>query len=51
MRAGGAEEIGANLALLEVGQKDAIRPAGQQAGEIGLAHRQRQAPQVVAVQN
>ena len=38
-----------DLALFEVGNEDAIWPAGQQTLQVGLAHRERQAPQVVAI--
>jgi hypothetical protein len=36
----GPERVGADLALLEWRDKDAVRPARQQAREIGLVHRQ-----------
>jgi hypothetical protein len=40
------KQVGSDLSLLE--RRD-VRPARQEAGEIGLSHRQRQAAQVVAV--
>jgi hypothetical protein len=39
-----------DLALFKRRDKDAIRSTRQQAGEIGLAHRQRQLAQIVTVQ-
>ena len=41
-QAGVAEQVRADLALLEVGQKDAVDAPRQQPGQVGLAHRQRQ---------
>jgi hypothetical protein len=38
-----------NFALLEIAQKDALGPARQEALQVGLAHRQRQVAQVVAI--
>jgi hypothetical protein len=38
------------LALFKGSQEDASRPARQQPGQVGLAHRERQLAQVVAVQ-
>ncbi|RZN16381.1 hypothetical protein CWO90_39875 [Bradyrhizobium sp. Leo121] len=43
------EQIRADLALLERGDENALGPAGEQPRQIGLAHRQRQPPVVVAV--
>src|ERR1700751_3411065 len=34
---GGAEEVGTDFALLELSDEDAVRPAGEQACEIGLS--------------
>jgi predicted PurR-regulated permease PerM len=48
--AGGTKKIGADLALLERINKNDIRPAAKQPRQICLAYRQRQIPQVVAVQ-
>jgi hypothetical protein len=48
--AGGAEEVGADLALLERRGEDAVWLPRQQAGEVGLAQRQRQAAQVLAIE-
>ena len=48
--AGGAKQVGNDLALFRGRDKDAVRSTRQQAGEVGLAHRQRQASQVVTVE-
>jgi hypothetical protein len=45
-----AEEIGANLALLERRDKDAVRPAAEEAGQVGLAQGERQGADIVAVE-
>jgi hypothetical protein len=47
--AGLAKQVGADLALLERRHEDAIRSARQEPRQVGLAHRQRQRAQVVAV--
>ena len=49
--AGLAEEVGTDLAAFEIGNEDALRPARQQPREVGLAHRERQLAQVVAVES
>jgi hypothetical protein len=36
--AGLAEQIWADLALLEIAHEDAVRSAGQEPGQIGFAH-------------
>ena len=46
--AGGAKQVRADLPLFERRHEDAVRPAHQQAGEVGLAQGQRQIPQIVA---
>ena len=43
------EQVRADLTLLEVEQEDALDAARQQPGEAGLAHRQRQPPEILAV--
>jgi len=40
--AGGAKQIRSDLALLERRNEDTVRPARQQAGDVGLAQGQRQ---------
>ena len=45
------QDDGANLALLEGRNEDAVRPPRQEPRKVGLAHRQREAAQIVAVQN
>ena len=47
--AGGAKQVRPDLALLERSDEDAVWPAHQQAGEVGLVLRQRQAAQIVAI--
>ena len=49
--AGFAKQLRADLALLEIGNENAIRAAGQQPGQIGLAHGERQFAQIVAVEH
>jgi hypothetical protein len=46
----GFEKVGADLALLERRQVDAIGPARQQAGKVGLTKVQWQRPKVVAIE-
>jgi hypothetical protein len=48
-QAGVPEEVGTDLALLEVGQEDAIDAPRKQPGQVRLAHAQRQLANVVAV--
>ena len=48
--AGGAKQVGTDLALFEWRNEDATRSTRQQPSEIGLAHRQRQATQVVTIE-
>jgi hypothetical protein len=50
-QAGVPEEVGTDLALLEVGQEDAIDAPRKQPGQVRLAHAQRQLANVVAVGN
>jgi hypothetical protein len=44
-----AEQVRANLALLEVAQEDTVHTPRQQPWEAGLAHRQRQAAEILAI--
>jgi hypothetical protein len=48
--AGGAKQVGPDLTLLERHDEDAVRPARQRTGEVGLAQGQRQRGQVVAIE-
>ncbi len=48
--AGLPEQVGADLALLEVGNKDALWPPCQKPGEIILPQVQRQLPQILALE-
>jgi hypothetical protein len=43
------EQVRADLALLEVGEVDPIDAASQQLRQVGLAHRQRQFAEILAV--
>ena len=49
MSAGCAEQVRSNRAPLERRDEDAVRSPRQAGGEVGLAHRQGQGAQVVAV--
>ena len=46
---GVAEQVRADLALLEVAQEDTVHTPRQQPCEAGLAHRQRQAAEILAI--
>ena len=46
-----AKQIRPDLALLQRRNEDAVRPPRQEPRKVGLAHRQREAAQIVAVQN
>jgi hypothetical protein len=48
--AGCPEQVRSDLALLEWGDEDAVRPARQQTREVGLADRERYAAQVFAIE-
>ena len=48
--AGGAKQVRADLALFRGRDKDAVRATRQEAGEIGFAHGQRRATQILAVE-
>ena len=48
-QAGVAKQVRADLALLEWRQVDAVDAPRQQPGKVGLAHRQRQLAQILAV--
>ena len=48
-QAGVAEQVRADLALLEVAQEDPVDAARQQPGEVGLAHAERQLAEILAV--
>ena len=48
-QAGVAEQVRADLALLEVAQEYAVDAARQEPGQARLAHRQRQLAEIVAV--
>jgi hypothetical protein len=47
-QAGMAKQLRADLALLERREMDAVDAAGQQLLQVGLTHRQRQSPDIVA---
>ena len=48
-QAGMPEQVRADLALLEVAQEDPVHAPRQEPGQVGLAHRQRQPAEVLAV--
>ena len=48
-QAGVAEQVRADLALLEVGEVNAVDAARQQSGEAGLAHVERQSAEILAI--
>jgi hypothetical protein len=45
-----AKKVRPDLSLLELAEECPIRPPSQQAGQIGLAHRERQVAEIVTVQ-
>jgi hypothetical protein len=47
--AGGVEQNGSDLSLLEGSDEDTVRPAAQQLLQVGLPQMQRQSGEVVAV--
>ena len=49
-QAGVPEQVRANLALLEWRSMDAVDTARQQPVKVGLAHRQRQSPEILAIE-
>jgi hypothetical protein len=46
----GPKQVWSDLALLEVSNENAVRAAAQQLRQVGLAHGQRQAAQILAVE-
>jgi hypothetical protein len=46
-----AKQLRPDLALLEIGYENSIRAAGQQPGQIALAHSERKFPQIIAIEH